>query len=152
MMNDETRQHTDTALEQRLTQQAPKQLPPEWRSEILADARSASTAGVTPAARRSLLSSFIFQLSTLLQPSPGAWAGLATVWIAILAMNYSAGDEISGASIARPLSLPETRQALKQQQRLLAELVDRSESSAADRPKVIPTGPRSQRRAETATA
>ena len=86
-------------------------------------------------------------LSTLLWPNPKAWAGLAAVWVAILAVNFAAHDPlpVREACNATPPS-PQLREMLKQQEQLLAELVGPIERPAAGRSKPVAPQPRSQRR------
>ena len=69
-----------------------------------------------------------FQLSTLLWPHPKAWAGLAAVWLVILAVNF-ATRETTPRNFARQVAppSPEMLMVLRQQQLLLAELVERPE-------------------------
>jgi hypothetical protein len=133
-------------FEKHLQRQLRRELPPEWRSEILAAAQSASTTRATPSAHRSLLSTFILQLSNFCQPSPKAWAGLAAVWVVILALNFAARDS-APQRVARQSVPPsaEVRRLLKQQEQLFVELVGPVEKSDADRPKPVGLQPRSQR-------
>ena len=87
------------------------------------------------------------------QPACSAWAGLAGVWVVILALNFVArqpdaplvaGQEAPSAS--------EMRFALKQKHLLMAELAFTSEPVPADKPKSAPPSPRSDRRNETLNA
>ena len=97
--------------------------------------------------RPGLLSTLNHQLSTLLWPHPKAWAGLAAVWVVILAVNFAARDPlpVREAMNATPPS-PQFREMLKEQEQLLAELVGPIETPAANRPKPIAPQPHSQRR------
>lgn len=127
-------------FEQKLQQQSLRQIPSEWRAEILSAAKHASR----PSPRASFLSTFNHQLSTLLWPHPKAWAGLAAVWILILAVNFSTRDKSPVmAEKAAPPS-PEVVAELKQQQRMLAELIGSSQARDAESPKFLPL-PRSER-------
>jgi len=127
-------------FEQRLQRQPLRQIPVEWRGEILSAAKHASR----PVPRASFLSTFNFQLSTLLWPHPKAWAGLAAVWILIFAVNFSIRDKAPVmAEKAAPPS-PEVIAELRQQQRMLAELIGSSQAREADLPRFLPQ-PRSER-------
>jgi hypothetical protein len=75
-----------------------------------------------------------------LWPSPKAWAGLAAVWILILALDFSDRDRSRGLAENSAPPPPEMVAELKQQQRMLAELMGPRESSDADRSK--PSAPR----------
>ena len=139
MMNDETEQ-----FEARLKRQPLRQLPANWKGEILAAAKSAHPASRIP--RRSFLSTINSQLSTLLWPHPKAWAGLAAVWVAIVALNISMHEPSPTAVMAKksaPASA-EVMAELKQQRLMYAQLIGASEQPA-DRPKTFIPLPRSER-------
>jgi hypothetical protein len=144
MMNDEMEQ-----LERRLGRQPLRQVPPEWRAEILAAARDPQASRhplpVTRHQKPSWPSSILHSLSSLLWPHPKAWAGLAAVWIFILAVNFSMRDSSPRlAEKSAPLS-PEMIVELRQQQRLFAELVGPRETRDADRPQIFTPKPRGER-------
>ena len=127
-------------FEQRLQRQPLRQVPAEWRGEILSAAERASR----PAPRASFLSTFNLQLSTLLWPHPRAWAGLAAVWILIFCMDFSARDKMPVMAEKSAPPSPEMVAELKQQQRMLAELIGASQTREAEPPKFLPL-PRSER-------
>jgi hypothetical protein len=133
-------------LEKKLSRRPLKQIPAEWRGEILSAARDAKAAH--PESRiphRSFLSTLNHQLSALLWPHPKAWAGLAAVWIAIIALNLSMRDhsEIVVNKSAPPS--PEVVAELKQQKLLFAELIGANDLPIADRQKLFLPRPRSER-------
>ena len=77
-------------------------------------------------------------------PHPKAWAGLAAVWILIFAVDFSVRDKSPVmAEKAAPPS-PEVIVELKQQQRMLAELIGSSQAREAELPRYLPQ-PRSER-------
>ena len=136
MMNEEMEQ-----FERRLSRQPLRPVPAEWREEILA----AATAGhPSRAARHSFLSTLNAQLSTLLWPHPRAWAGLAAVWLVILAVDFSARDRPPAVAEKSASPSPEVMVELRQQQRLLAELIGPRDPSDADRSKSFVPHPRSE--------
>jgi hypothetical protein len=141
MMNDETEQ-----FERRLSRQSLQQIPGEWRAKIMAAARDAQVSRYSkPVAHRSLLSTIRHQLSSLLWPHPRAWAGLATVWVLISAVNFSLRDKTPVvAEKAMPPS-PEVVAELRQQKLLFAELIGPAETQVADRQKRFLPRPRSER-------
>jgi hypothetical protein len=141
-------------FEKRLQRQPLRQVPAEWREEILSAARQASlshhASRVTHHAppSRSLLSTINSQLSTLLWPHPAAWAGLAAVWLVILGINLTTRDAAQAvAKNASPVS-PQVFMAFQEQERLLSELIGPRETPVAERPKPVPSRPRSERRKE----
>jgi hypothetical protein len=140
MVNEETEQ-----FERRLSRQPLRQIPVEWRGEILSAAREGQTIRHSSfVIRPSWLSTLVSQLSTILWPHPKAWAGLAAVWILIFCMEFSMRDTTPVvAGKAAPPS-PEVIVELKQQQRMLAELIGASQAREAEPPKFVPQ-PRSER-------
>ena len=117
-------------FEQQLKRQAIRQVPKNWRGQILSAAQRAhelsQPAAETP--RRTICYSLKSHLLACFWPSPGAWAGLAAVWIVIAIMNIKTGGRVnivSGASSA------ETRELViswKEQERLLSEIIRFQES------------------------
>jgi hypothetical protein len=129
------------AFEQWLQRQPMRQIPSEWRDDILAAVPHASPLKPRP----SWFSTLNSQLSTLLWPCPQAWAGLAAVWMLVLVFNFVTQDKAVTAVAQLPPASPEMIEALREQHRLLAELVGRSGPREADRPKATVPAPRSER-------
>jgi len=145
-------------FEKRLQRQPMRQMPGQWREEILSAARQATlpehatrnTQHAAPAP--SLLSTVIHQLSTLLWPHPMAWAGLAAAWLVILGINLTTRDASQMlAKQASPVS-PQVFMAFQEQERLLTELIGPRETPVAERTKPSPARPRSERRREMVMA
>jgi hypothetical protein len=86
----------------------------------------------------------------LILPSRRIWAGLAAVWIAILAANFSMRDR-TPTTMAKSVS-PEMVQSFKQQEQLLTELIGPVDVSAAEPQKTYAPRPSSQRFPEILTA
>jgi hypothetical protein len=115
-------------FESQLQRQTPKPLPPEWRTEILQAARQAAAQPSRTAAG----------WSVWLWPCPQAWAGLAAVWVAILALNLAAGWKPFRESVGGPPNRTEVNWlALLEQQRRLAQLL----TPAAPQPIAAPPKP-----------
>jgi len=136
-------------FEKRLQRQPLRPVPGQWRSEILAAAQTvAPSRHPSPATRYTLLSGFGFRILSLFWPSPYAWGGLAAAWVLILIVNLSSGDRPAVmAQTSTPLS-PQLMAAVREQQRMLAELIGQPESPpVADRPKLHSLQPRSDRHA-----
>ena len=141
MMNDETEQ-----FERRLSRQPLRQIPSEWRGEILAAARDAQTiCHPSPVTRHGWLTTFNQQLSTLFWPHPKAWAGLAAVWIFIFAVNFSMRDSAPRRAEKSAPPSPEVIVELRKQQRFFAELIGPRETRDADRPRIFTPRPRGER-------
>jgi hypothetical protein len=148
MMNDETE-----PFERHLSRQLTREIPTPWRAEILSVAQAADPQPSTLVPRPSLLSTLHHQFSTLFRPHPRAWAGLAAVWVVILALHLSSRDPTEVMARKTPPPSPEMLMVLRQQKLLLAELVERVEPRVADRPKaVLPPRPRSDRYRQSAMA
>jgi hypothetical protein len=139
-------------FEKRLERQPLRQLPGEWREEILSAARQASLPQHAPrtthhaAPSLSLLSTLHHQLSTLLWPHPVAWTGLAAVWVVILGINLTTQD--ASRALARQASpaSPQVFMAFQEQERLLSELIGPREAPVAEQPKPRLPRPRSEGR------
>jgi hypothetical protein len=127
-------------FEQRLRRQPLRQIPGDWRREILASAERAPR----PGPRASFLSTFNAQISAILWPHPKAWAGLAAVWILIFAVDFSMRDTTPVMTEKTAPPSPEIIVELKQQQRLLAELIGADQARDAEPPGFLPL-PRSER-------
>ena len=130
-------------FEQKLSRQPLRQTPGEWRAEILASCRG--TKVESRAQEQFGSSTFVSRLSTIFWPNQKAWAGLATVWIFIFALNFSIRDKspVVAEKVLPPS--PEMVAELKQQQRLFAELLGASDLKIADRQKLFLPRPRSER-------
>jgi hypothetical protein len=138
MINEEMEQ-----FERRLSRQALRPVPAEWREEILAEAaRESRVEGRARPWHGS--SSLVSRLSSFLWPHPVAWAGLAAVWILIFAVDFSTRD--NAPAMAEKFSPPtmEIIVEVRQQQRLLAELIGPRDTHDADRSKSLAPRPRSE--------
>jgi hypothetical protein len=129
-------------FEQKLQRQALRQIPGKWRGQILDAATSCQASRAT---HHTFLSTLNHQLSTILWPHPKAWAGLAAVWILILAMDFSMRDKTPVMAEKSGPPSPEMVAELKQQQQLLAELIGARETQDADRSKPLVPRPRPER-------
>jgi len=139
-MNDETEQ-----FEQRLKRRPLRSAPSEWREVILAAAREAKPVKRSqPMVGHTFLSILSERLVSVFWPHPAAWGGLAGIWVLIFVVHFSIRDnEPALAEKAIPQS-PEVVAQLKQQQRLLAELLGPSDLPDANRPKIFVPKPRSE--------
>jgi hypothetical protein len=139
-------------FEKRLQQVTPRDLPSGWRQEILTAAKQAEASRQSSIVTRpNALIAFMDQLAALFRPQRAAWATVATVWIVIMLLNVSGGSD-STSTMAAPISVAQTRMALKQKQFLMAELAGRTEIREAVQPRAVSPGPRSQRREEATAA
>lgn len=128
-------------FEQKLQRQPLRQVPDEWREEILAAAGNAQAA---PVPCRSFPATFWERLSALLWPNQLAWGGLAAVWVVILALHFSMQEEMPVVAQKESRPVAEIIVDWRNNQRLLAELIGSHKSDVADRPKMIAPQPRSQ--------
>ena len=132
-------------LEQKLSRQPLRQVPPEWRADILTAAHGAQASRhPSPVTRHSWLSTINSQLSTFFWPHPKAWAGLAAVWIFIFAVNFSTRDHSQRLATKSAPPSPEAVAELRQQKLLFAELIGSTEPHVADRQKLFSPRPRSE--------
>jgi hypothetical protein len=139
MMNDEMEQ-----FERRLQNRPLKEIPGEWRAEILANCRGSRVEDREPEA--SWQSTFIARLSAIFWPHPKAWAGLAVVWVCIVMLNFSTHEKPH--RVAEKIATapqPEMVAELKQQRLMFAELLGATELRVADRPKSYLPKPQGKR-------
>ena len=123
-------------FENRLEQQPLRQVPAEWRAEILGAARPRRSA---PGPQPSWLASFFW-------PHPKAWVALAAVWVLIFAMNILSRDKPNTvAQVIAPPS-PQVVAVLQQQRRLLKELIGQTSALEAEPQERFLPRPRSERR------
>jgi len=134
-------------FEDRVSGQPLRAVPAEWRGEILAAARAARTeAGVAKVmVRESWLAVVQRQLVALLWTHPKAWAGLAAVWVGIIALNIATQEGSPRVAAKSATPSPQMVAELRKQQRMFAELVRGYETTEADRPKAVAPRPRSER-------
>jgi hypothetical protein len=113
-------------FENKLRGQPRREIPAEWRREILAPLRRREEAPVA-------------WWRQVLWPHPAAWASLAGAWVAIFVLNLAGAPEGESYAASRPS--PDTRVAYQERQRLWAELAldlspqPRKQPPAADRPR-----------------
>ena len=133
-------------FEQRLQRQTLRQIPAEWRAEILHAADTVAGSRPSPLDFRpaGFVSTLNHQLSTILWPSPQAWAGLAAIWVVILAVDFSVREPSPVLARKSSPPSPEVIVQLRQQQRLLAELIGARETHDAEPQQFFPR-PRSDR-------
>ena len=136
-------------FEKKLQRQPLRRVPPAWRADILCAARNAAAVqrGTrnTEHATRSFLSTLNSQLSTLLWPSPRAWAGLAALWLLMLAVNLLTSHEPATVANRIPPPSPQVLLAIQAQERLLYQSLGARELPEAERPKPTSPRPRSDR-------
>lgn len=142
--------NNDEQFEQRLRRQALRQIPSDWRGEFLASVRKQVVAESKRAAKTPTLEHFRQLLAEIFRPNRRAWAGLAAIWVVILAVNLSIRDGSEMASSEKPPEpTPEIRELLRHQEQLFAELLG-EETPDANRRRVTPQ-PRSSREPEIFT-
>jgi hypothetical protein len=130
-------------FEQKLSRQPLKKIPGEWRADILSATESA--VGSTKQGEDRLAASPISWWRELFWPHPKAWAGLAAVWVLILAVNFSVRDKTPMVAEKAAPPSPEVIAELRQQKLLFAELIGSTETRVADRQKFFLPKPRSER-------
>jgi hypothetical protein len=87
----------------------------------------------------------------LIFPSRRIWAGLAAVWILIVAANFSMRDH-SQLQMAQASPSPQMMMAFRQQEELLTELIGPNDSPVAEPARPSLPRPTSLRRVEILTA
>ena len=138
-------------LERKLQQRNLRQVPAEWRDEILLAAhraieRDAERLDRSLAPSNRELSGLGRLFTSLLWPSPKAWGALAAVWLVIAGINLSLREPGKAIARADAKPSPEAMAQLEQQRRLLAELMGRPPLEAEWK---FSPRPHSERRDET---
>jgi len=122
-------------FEKRLQRLPMRNVPVEWRGEILDAARRAGDP------QRSIPNPRPGSWwRELLWPCPQAWAGLAAAWVLILGLNAATRERVQVATVQSTPPAREVLMALKERRRLLAELAGLSvqvepKKPAAPRPR-----------------
>ena len=124
-------------FEQRLRRSPPAPLPAAWRAEILSAARAAAMQREPESCTKRLWSAAWW-------PSPWAWAGVASLWLVILGLNFATRAAEPKESVTAMRISPEMiRFAFAQREQEWAEFFPPSETeppSAAATPTVIAPG------------
>jgi hypothetical protein len=128
-------------FEQFLKKQPLREVPPAWRTEIL------PTAVQSDAVQSTWWREWLW-------PSPAAWAGLACVWIVILALNAASRPPAAERRLAErsPAPSPDMALALAQQRRELAQLLGSPVESPVETKRRYLPGPQSESRRVTGEA
>jgi anti-sigma factor RsiW len=112
----------------------------------------AAAAGPAPVRQLTPIMAIFEWWHDVIWPCRRIWAGLAAVWVVILAVNLSMRDNSQTMAMKSSPPSPEMIMAFQQQERLLAELIGPNETRNAEPPKLSLPQPRSQRRIELSTA
>lgn len=127
-------------FEKRLQSQPLRQIPTEWRKEILQSAKRPNPSPLDAGP------SFLHQLSTALWLKPKAWAGLAAVWGVIFALQ-STSQKHSGMVATVSAPQPATfLMSFKDEQQTLVELMGNNQPADMDQPRHPEPKPRSELR------
>ena len=135
-------------FENRLKRLPQRQVPGEWRKEILSAASKPQAVLRLAVSSNSFLSNLNRRLTAIFWPHPVAWGALAAIWILISAVNFSIRDEAPVLAEKNPTPSPEMLTELKAQQRLSVELIGENASASGDanRQKKFVPKPRGERR------
>jgi hypothetical protein len=125
-------------FEQQLQSQPRRAIPSEWRVEIL---EAAHTASRVLASRTTRDATRVPWWREWLWPCPQAWAGLAAVWMILVALQITASS--TPPSNANKFLDSEKQMAVAAQRRELARLLDVPADPAPASKGTVP-GPRSE--------
>jgi len=134
-------------FESQLQRQPLRNLPTEWRGEILSAAQARMIAEPEPGFWAAVWQE-VFVKARM------AWGGMAAVWLVALVLNLSSGSEPTKQMAQQPVeTTPEVMRMVREQQELRNELlgigVAAVDLSPADRPR-DGLKPRSERREASA--
>src|SRR5436190_24093985 len=105
-------------FEKQLQRQPLRQVPGDWREDILRTAR----AGVPAAQGGVLVRAGVKLWRELIWPCRHAWSGLAALWIVIAVIHAGMSGSSHDVAPMQAASFPARFEALEEQQRVLAEL------------------------------
>jgi hypothetical protein len=116
-----------TEFEKQLERQTMRELPREWRSQILKAASGAERP------------TLVERLSGWLWPHPRAWAGLAAAWVVIFLLHLSAPDKPRFARVSSPMTI-QSLAKMHEQTLLMAQLLGSLDDG--DQPAALPPAPK----------
>ena len=131
-------------FEKQLERQPLRQIPAEWRDEILGAARCESGPRCSTFKPRQVPG-----WRELFWPCPQAWAGLAAAWLLVFVLNMAAREPAQIARTSKAVLMPDMLMALQERRRLLVELI--GSPTAVEPPKPLEPRPRSEGPHEIAT-
>ena len=133
-------------FEQRLQRQPMRDVPAQWRSQILSAAHAAAGSTRHAAADSEFTSLDVrAELISWLWPSPKVWVGLAVIWLLLAGANRAIFSQNARPANSEPHPDAASLAAWKEQSRILAELMQPAESSAAEAASRAKPRPRSER-------
>jgi hypothetical protein len=122
----------NSEFENQLERQPMRELPPEWRTEILASAGRAERVPL------------IKWFSTWLWPHPRAWAGLAAAWVLIFLLHLTAPDDPRVAGNGSPMTI-QTLATMREQTLIMAQLLGTLDDGDQPPTAIAPPKPRTER-------
>lgn len=116
-------------FEEELSRQPLREIPADWRAEILGYAQAAvATAPVEPPRWK-------FTWRELLWPCPQVWAGIAAVWVVVVGLEAGLANADTSAMMASGKPSLELQVVWREQRELLSSLL-------SDRVEPVVTEPR----------
>lgn len=133
------------AFEKHLRRQPLREIPRDWREDILATARRAAVEVRSEKAQESWVHALRAGIRGWLWPHPAAWGMLGACWIVIGALDFAAREpEVLAVGRATSMSV-EAKRELKQERLMLVELSGGPEKPELDRARKPATPPRTER-------
>lgn len=138
----------ENEFEDRLRRQPLRAMPTAWREEILSQAHAAAAVNRPSSIHleRTFAATVRWRLRELLWPCPQAWAGLAAIWVAILAIHLVTSGSRPAVTVHYTAPSSPTWLMLRQQQQMLAELGGALDNGESRHSHPVAPQPRSQRR------
>jgi hypothetical protein len=127
-------------FEDQLRGQPLRHPPADWRKDILA-AAARQVRHDSPSTSQPSVSWW----RTLLWPAPQAWAGLAAVWVAILAFHFFSTETPASVQMSETSPRRQVEYALHLKNQLIAEVLSEMDTNmVAEQPKRFVPQPRSE--------
>lgn len=132
-------------FEQRLRNQPLRQVPAEWRAEILSGSQAAAGSDGERPLKLEWAGFEVLRARVLclFWPSPKVWLGLASIWLLLAGVNRAilhSTQTLAGSGPPASASLA----AWKERERILTELIPPLETPALEAPRPAKPLPRSE--------
>jgi len=130
-------------FEKQLERQPVRTVPADWRAGILQAAKASVPQTSASNSQR------VAWWRELFWPCLQAWAGLAAVWVVILAIHFISAEPVEAVAKTTMPPSPQEIMVLKEQKQMMAKLIETFDQPAGEPPKPYVPRPKSECRMES---